>query len=310
MDLKRHIIDHARRLGFDHVGFAAADALPAEPLDAWLDQGFHGTMQYMNNHRAMRLDPRVMLPGARSLIVVAVNYYTPFEPAIAPDQACISRYAWGDDYHLLIRKRLKSLLAYIHDLVPTVEGRLCVDSAPVLEKAWAVRAGIGWMGKHSCIISPRLGSWIFLGELITNLELAADTAVQDRCGSCRLCLQACPTGAIVAPAVIDSRRCLSYLTIEHKGEIPAPYRPALGNRIFGCDICQQVCPWNQKKATATTEPALAPRPVWQNAPLTELAAWSEEVFNDNVRQSALKRMRYEGFIRNVAAGVENYFQRM
>jgi epoxyqueuosine reductase len=310
LDIKVAIITQARALGFDHVGVAKADALPSHPLDDWLDKGYHADMSYMANHRDMRLDPRIMLPGARSVIVVALNYYTPFEPAASPDQARISRYAWGDDYHNIITKRLKKLLACLCDLEPAASGRLCVDSAPVLEKAWAMRAGIGWMGKHSCIISPQLGSWIFLGEIITNLELEPDTPIKNRCGTCRLCIDACPTGAIVAPHMIDSRRCLSYLTIEHKGELSAQWQAALGNHICGCDICQEVCPWNRQKATATTVRSFYPRLIWQNARLANLATWSELEFQNYVQQSPVKRMRFEGFKRNIAVGLKNCDQRM
>jgi epoxyqueuosine reductase len=310
LDLKNAIITHALALGFDHVGFATAEPLPAEHLDHWLSMGYHAGMNYMTNHRAMRLDPRAMVPGARSIMVVALNYYTPFEPALPREHARISRYAWGDDYHIVLKKRLKKLLAHVQELAPSADGRICVDSAPVLEKTWAVRAGIGWMGKHSCIISPRLGSWIFLGEIITNLELEPDAAIKDQCGHCQLCIQACPTGAIVAPRIVDSRRCLSYLTIEHKGEMPLPWQPALANHIFGCDICQDVCPWNRKKATGTTEHGFYPRPVWYEANLEKLATWTEMEFNSHVLQSPLKRMRYEGFKRNVTVGLKNYNQRM
>jgi epoxyqueuosine reductase len=305
MDLKAYIIEQARTLGFDRIGFAGVEPLPEEPLQRWLANDYHDGMAWMGERLAMRLDPEVMMPGARTVIVLAANYFSAQEPTEDPRLARIARYAWGEDYHRVLQKRLKTLLTRIREIEPAAEGRLCVDSAPIMEKEWARRAGIGWRGKNSLILAPELGSWIFLCEIVTNLELPPDHPVEERCGSCTKCLEACPTGALVAPYIVDTRRCLACLTIETEEEIPAEYHQALGNRVFGCDICQEACPWNRQWARPVGDPAFHPRPHWLSTPLTELITWSETQFREAARHSPLQRRGYDGFVRNVKAALQN-----
>lgn len=278
MDLKAALCAEARSLGLDRIGFARADALPGAVLQERLTRGYYRGMPWMAERLMLRLDPRLLLPGARTVIVAAVNYYSAQEPPEAPHLARVSRYAWGEDYHRVIKRRLKALLRSIRDLAPGVQGRLCVDAAPILEKEWARRAGIGWVGKHSLVIAPELGSWIFLGEIVTDHELAPDAPVAEQCGGCSRCIEACPTGALVAPYTLDPRRCLAYQTIESREAIPEELRPALGNRVFGCDICQSVCPWNRRWAAPAADAVFSARPHWRATPLTELATWTPEQY--------------------------------
>lgn len=307
LQLRSYIVHRALELGFDQVGFAAAAALDQDNVSAWLSCGYHGEMAYMAHHRDLRLHPELLQPGAQTVVVLAANYYTPFSVSTDPEMGAVSRYAWGTDYHNTLRTRLKKLLAEIQILEERACGRVFVDSAPILEKEWARRCGIGWMGKHSCIISPRFGSWIFLAEIILNIALPADEPVKSRCGHCRLCLDACPTGALVAPYVVDSRRCLSYLTIELKADraIPEEFRSAMANRIFGCDLCQSICPWNKKLSKPTEDASFYPRPGLFNQRLTDLAQWSEEYFSTQTLRSPIKRPGYAGFLRNVLAALQN-----
>jgi epoxyqueuosine reductase len=306
-DLKSFIITRSLALGFDQIGMSPAEPLPGHRLQTWLADGCHGEMAYMTNHQDLRLDPCRLLPGATTVLVLAANYYTPFPLTTDPSQGAISRYAWGKDYHDVLRKRLQQLVKEIQTQAPETKSRVFVDSAPVLEKEWAIRAGIGWMGKHSCIISPKFGSWIFLAEIILDLELPADEPIKNRCGSCRLCVEACPTGALVRPYVVDSRKCISYLTIEQAADrgIPAELQLKMANRIFGCDVCQSVCPWNNKLAKPTQDPSFFPKPQFLNAPLAELVQWSEEKYSQLATQSPIKRAKYAGFIRNVQAALAN-----
>lgn len=300
------IKDHARQLGFDRVGIARADELPAASrLRDWLGRNYHGEMRYMENHLEKRVDPRNLLAGAKSVISVALNYQTPFKHETNPDKARISRYAWGDDYHNVLRPRLKKLLAYIEQLIPETAGRAFVDSAPVMDKQWAVRAGIGWLGKHTNVINRELGSWFFLGELIVNKELEYDAPVEDYCGSCNRCIEACPTGAIVEPYVLDARRCISYFTIELKPEheIPEALAENMDNNVFGCDICQDVCPWNIKFSVDTKEPAFQPRTHNLNPDLKSLANLDDESFRELYKDSPVKRTKLSGLLRNVRAAM-------
>jgi len=305
MDLKSVILERAFSLGFDRIGFARAEALPGEALKIWLEKGCNAEMAWMAARLPMRLDPRVMLPGARTVIVAAANYFTKGESSGDPRLACIARYALGDDYHHVLKDRLKELLVFIRTLAPGVEARICVDAAPIWEKEWARRAGTGWRGKPSLIIAPELGSWILLGEIVTSLDLEPDQPIPDRCGSCTLCLEACPTGALIAPCTLDARRCIAYHTIESGDAIPDAVRRAMGNRIFGCDICQSVCPWNIRWAVPANDPSFHPRPHWRNAPLAELALWTEGRFAAAVHRSSMQRRGYAGFIRNVEAALAN-----
>ncbi len=290
----------AVELGFSHVGFAAADPLVNERagLEQWLAQGMHADMLWMARDTAKRCDPSAVLPGARSVVAVALNYYTPQRHSNAADVGKISRYAWGDDYHDVLGEKLGMLELFIHELAPEVETRRYVDTGPMMDKAWAVRAGIGWLGKNGNVLTRDMGSWIFLGEIITTLELGHDAPIDDFCGSCTACLDACPTQAIVSPAVVDSRRCISYLTIEHRGEtLPLPEGTTLDSWVFGCDVCQDVCPWNSF-AKESEEEAFEPRP-WNISPaLMELSELGDEEFRTRYRHSAIKRCKPSGLRRN------------
>ncbi|MGH7784171.1 MAG: tRNA epoxyqueuosine(34) reductase QueG, partial [Candidatus Binatia bacterium] len=255
-ELSRRIKEQAQSLGFELVGISPMQ-MPAheESFAQWLRKGFNGELDYMKRTEALRRDPRQLVPWAVSIISVAMNYFTPL-PRPTPARAgsgWISRYAWGDDYHDVVKQRLDDLLSMIGRMANRpVQGRCFVDSGPVLERNFAGVAGIGWIGKNTQLISPKKGSWFFLGELFVSITLQYDRPVRDRCGQCELCLKACPTGAFVGPFVLDARRCISYLTIELKGSIPRYLRPLVGNHVFGCDICQEVCPYNVK-ARASTE---------------------------------------------------------
>jgi epoxyqueuosine reductase len=303
----------ARDCGFELAGVAAAGEAPeAAWYREWVAAGMAGEMGYLTDHRSgLRADARSLLPSARSIVCVAKLYNGPephsdcFDPAA---RAWISRYAWGDDYHDVLRRGLERLIGLMRDEAGDFESRICVDTAPLLERAWARRAGLGWIGKNTCLINQASGSWFFLGEALVSLELEPEAPPPDCCGSCRRCIDACPTAAIVAtgrsePAwALDARRCISYLTIELRGPMPEQLRGAVGNHIFGCDICQEVCPWN-RKAPVTAEPAFAPRLF--APPLERLAAISEAEFREMFRGSPIKRARYAGFMRNVAAAMAN-----
>ncbi len=290
----------ARELGFDKVGIVQAGETPrASYLEKWLARGNHGQMEWMERHKALRKDMRKFFPEAKSIIMVALNYYTPFEIKDSPHTAKISRYAWGRDYHKILRKKLKTLFNQIKEFMPRVNGRIFVDSAPVMEKQWAVEAGLGWQGKNTNIITRDLGSWIFLGGMVINQELEADRPIQDYCGSCNACVQACPTNAL-EPYVLDATRCISYLTIEHKeGSIPNDLAQNFQNWVFGCDICQDVCPWN-RFAQKTAEPQFEPRhPAMVNPPLHFLMKLTKEEFENLFAGTPVRRAHYQNFKRNV-----------
>lgn len=307
MDDARYVLTNtiktgARTLGFSKVGIARAEALTLEGknLAAWLRRGYQGTMGWMEKDPERRSDPRLIVKDARSVISVAVNYYT--RETYSEDKTIgkISRYAWGDDYHILLTERLESLVACIKQERPDAATRLYVDTGPVMDKAWAVRAGIGWLGKHTNVITKEFGSWVFLGEIITDLELVYDEPMADFCGSCRACIDACPTDAIVEPYVLDANRCISYLTIEHKGEIPEDLAPRFDNWVYGCDICQDVCPWNSFQQ-ATTEEAFQPRAHNLAPRLDELGNLTQGEFTERFRRSPVKRTKREGLARNANA---------
>lgn len=305
-ELTRRIKARALELGFDKVGIA-----PAEPpersdfLASWLARGFHGSMAWMERTAGKRADPRRLLPGARSIVSVAANYYTGEEPASAPERAAISRYAWGEDYHLLLEDKLAALCAFLRELRPEANAKYYVDTGPVLEKAIAQRAGLGWIGKHTNLITMEYGSWVFLGEVVTDVELEPDRPAFDHCGTCTRCIEACPTGAIVEPYVLDSRLCISYLTIELRRAIPPELRPALGNMVYGCDICQEVCPWNLRFARPSQEAGFLPRAENRRPPLRELIRLSLEAFRQRFRRSAIKRAKWRGLLRNAAVALGN-----
>ncbi|MBP6002018.1 MAG: tRNA epoxyqueuosine(34) reductase QueG [Pyrinomonadaceae bacterium] len=296
--LSDQIRTRASEIGFEKVGIAAAVPLTVEGerLDAWLGRGYHGEMAWMEQHLEKRTDPRLLFPGARSVIVVAHNYYTPHEHTAAGK---ISRYAWGDDYHDVVRDKLKDLLAWIKSVEPAAEGKACVDTAPMMDKAWAVRAGLGWIGKHSNVITTEIGSWIFIGSILLNIELDADTdTVDDHCGTCTACLDACPTGAIVEPYIVDSRKCISYATIELRGdELPREIAENLDGWLYGCDICQDVCPWNRFE-TPTIETRFEPRLGETSLDPDAVAALTHDEYVERFRRSAMKRAKLGGLKRN------------
>ena len=298
------IRSRARELGFEKVGFARVGAAPhAEFLRTWLGQEYHGEMAYMGRAPERREDPGRILPGARTLICVAKNYNTPGRHSEDPGTGRISRYAWGDDYHAVLLDKLHGLRLHVERLGGNA--RVCVDTSAVLEKPWAQAAGIGWQGKHSNLIARDLGSWFFLGELLTDLELEPDPPhAKDYCGTCTKCIDLCPTKAIVAPYVVDSRKCIAYLTIEHRGAIPRELRPLMGNLVFGCDICQDVCPWN-KFAKVAPEREFYAREGNLTPSLIGLLGLTREEFNRRFKDSPVKRAKHSGFLRNVAVALGN-----
>jgi epoxyqueuosine reductase len=289
----------ARRLGFDKCGISRAEYLreDAGRLQSWLRNQYNGRMAYMENHADKRVDPTKLVENAQSVISVLLNYY-PAENQKDPAAPQISKYAYGADYHDIIRKRLQELLLYIRVNIAPATGRAFVDSAPVLDRAWAARAGLGWIGKNTNLITPESGSFFFIGSLIIDIPLQYDQPIQDFCGDCNRCIRACPTTAIIAPRLIDARKCISYLTIENKGEIDEAFRDQFNNRVFGCDICQDVCPWNRKaKAHAVEE--FRPLPGLLEMTRQDWYDLDAPQFNALFRRSAVKRARFEGLRRNL-----------
>ncbi|HDJ32593.1 MAG TPA: tRNA epoxyqueuosine(34) reductase QueG [Bacteroidetes bacterium] len=293
------IREEAFRLGFDDCGISAAGKLDKEKafLDRWLKEGRHAEMSYMERNRDKRTDPQKLVPGARSVISVLVNYY-PSRFQEDPSAPVISKYAYYPDYHRIIKNRLHLLLDYIEQHMGRVKSRIFVDSAPVLERAWAARSGLGWIGKNTMLISRKTGSFVFLGEIICDLELAPGKEMPDYCGECTRCLDACPTGALLAPRVLDAGRCISYHTIENPGEIPESMRGKMQNRIFGCDICQDVCPWN-RKVRPTSFPGLEPVPGLLEMTTDEWKALDETTYRSTFSGTSLERTGYRGIIRNL-----------
>ena len=277
----------------------------------WIERGYAGEMDYLSRAIERRFDPRQLLPDARSIIAVGMNYYAdaeegPGTPTIEPGRAIFARYARGDDYHEVMAAKLKILLESLKAWAgAAADGRVYVDAGPLLEREVAQRAGLGWFGKNTMLINTRRGSYFFLGEIVTNVALTPDAPAVGGCGTCRKCLDACPTGAIVAPYQIDARRCLSYLTIEKRGAMPEAFQPAIaaGNRIYGCDICQEVCPFCQRRSVPTAEPAFQPRASAANPRLVDLLLLSEEEFREQFKKSPVKRAKRRGLARNVAAAL-------
>jgi epoxyqueuosine reductase len=306
--LSWRIKERARRLGFALVGISPVKIPPHEASFAqWLRKGLGGELGYLKRTEELRRDPAKLVPWAASVVSVGMNYYTPLPRPSARNglKGWISRYAWGDDYHGVIKEKLETLLNEIRGLYPRpVEGKVFVDSGPVLERELAGVAGIGWIGKNTHLISPERGSWFFLGELFLNIDLDYDRPIRDRCGQCTLCLKACPTGAFVGPFLLDARRCISYLTIELKGVIPLHLRSLMGNHVFGCDICQEVCPYNVK-AIPTDEKIYSPREGLYAPELIPLLSLSEEDFRHRFRGSPILRAKRRGFLRNVAVALGN-----
>ncbi len=310
--LREQIIQWSKTLGFDHTGFTTTELGQHEArFLSWLDNGYHGEMEYMQRHADLRINPSKLHPGTISVISVRMNYLPEdhAEPwsVINNDQlGYISRYALGRDYHKLMRKRLQKLASKIQQEVGDFGYRAFVDSAPVLEKAVAENAGLGWIGKHSNLLNRESGSWFFLGELYTDLPLATDTAIkaENHCGSCTACIDICPTQAIIAPYTVDARRCISYLTIELRTSIPVELRPLIGNRIYGCDDCQLVCPWN-KFLQHTCESDFSPRDNLDQPDLISLFSWSEDEFLQRTEGSAIRRIGHDCWLRNIAVAMGN-----
>ncbi len=298
------IKDRARAEGFNKVGIVSAVALDDERrrLQEWLARGYHATMSWMARDVEKRVSPREIFPEARSVVVVALNYYTPHQHEENSATGKVSRYAWGDDYHDVVTQKLRAVLAWIKEQEPRAEGKVCVDIQPVMDKAWAVRAGLGWIGKHSNVITPEYGSWVFIGELFLNLELDYDDErIEDHCGTCTLCIDACPTAAITEPYVVDSNKCISYATIELRSpELPASIEENLSGWMYGCDICQDVCPWNRFEQV-TAEPRFAPREGNVNAELRDIVELDHESYVERFRGSAMKRAKLSGLQRNARA---------
>jgi len=282
-------------------GISKAEFLEEEAprLEAWLKKGMHGEMQYMENHFDKRLDPRLLIDGAKSVISLGLNYYTD-NTQVDPEGPRISKYAYGADYHHVIKDKLKQLSETINREIGEVNGRAFVDSAPVLDKAWAKKAGLGWIGKNSNMINKKAGSFFFLAELIVDIELEYDIApTADHCGTCTNCIDACPTEAIVAPYVVDGSRCISYLTIELKNEIPQEFKGKMDNWMFGCDICQDVCPWN-KFSVLHQEPSFSPHPDLLDLKSQDWEEITEDVFKKVFKNSAVKRTKFSGLKRNIS----------
>lgn len=307
--LAKNIKQWGSELGFQQVGISDIDLSEHEaPLQEWLDNGFHGEMEWMSRHGMMRARPDELLPGTMRVISARMDYLPP-EAGFASnlkdkDQAYISRYALGRDYHKLVRNQLKKLAQKIEHEVSSLGARPFVDSAPILERPLAEKAGLGWVGKHSLLVNQQAGSWFFLGELLVDLPLPVDSPSEDECGRCTACITSCPTGAIVNEGVIDSRKCISYLTIEYDGVIPEEYRKQMGNRIYGCDDCQLVCPWN-RHSNITERQDFHRREAFENANLLELWSWSEEEFLKNMEGSAIRRIGYTQWLRNLSVAIGN-----
>ncbi len=306
----------ARGLGFELVGVAPAEPTPESLFyPEWLQHGYHGAMGYLEGRRGeMRGDPRTLLKTARSILCVGQLYNTDFpysDQQAAPEKGWVARYAWGEDYHRTLKDKLYELVAALRERAGEFRFKVCVDTSPLLERAYAHRAGLGWIGKNTCLINEGVGSWVFLGEILLSLELEPDAPAPFRCGSCTRCIDACPTDALIpieaagGPShALDSRRCISYQTIELRGPIPEADREGVGRHIFGCDICQDVCPWNRPARAALTQVA-AYQPAHAEPDLAELAALSEEEFNTRFTDSPIERTRYQGFLRNVCVAMGN-----
>jgi epoxyqueuosine reductase len=291
------IKNKAKELGFDFCGISKAEFLESEAklLETWLNRNYNGKMAYMANYFDKRLDPRLLVDGAKSVITFILNYYP--EEELTEQDYKISKYAYGTDYHFVIKDKLASLLADMQKEIGEINARVFVDSAPVMDKVWAKKGGVGWVGKHSNLINRKIGSFFFIGEIICDIELDYDGPIKDYCGTCTACIDACPTDAITEPYVVDGSKCISYLTIELKENIPAEFKDKMENWAFGCDICQDVCPWNSFAKPHKT-PEFLP-----NEDLKNLKNWEEitqEVFSKTFKNSAIKRTKYQGLLRNIA----------
>ena len=292
------IRNEAHRIGFSHCGFSKAEFLDEEAprLERWLNEKKHGEMAYMANHFDKRLDPRLLVDGAKTIISLLLNYYT--NEKQNKDAPKLSKYAYGEDYHFVIREKLKQLLQFIQDEIGEVNGRVFVDSAPVMDKAWAVRSGLGWMGKNTNLINKDRGSFFFIAELIIDLEVEPDLPVLDHCGTCTACIDACPTEAIIAPYEVDGSKCISYFTIELKDLIPNNMKDKMDNWMFGCDICQDVCPWN-KFSRPHNEDSFKPHPDLLDMNTSDWQELTEDTFKKVFKKSAVNRAKFKGLKRNI-----------
>lgn len=303
-DLTNKIREKAGEIGFQKIGFAPAEALETEKsrLESWLSAGFHGEMKWLERDPERRSDPRLLFPEAKTVVALALNYYTPFEHSENANTGKVSRYAWGDDYHDVMYEKMDQLLNWIKDEVPGAEGKICCDIQPMMDKAWAVRAGLGWIGKHSNLITKEVGSWVFLGEILLNIEFPDETEViSDHCGTCRACIDHCPTQAIVEPYLVDSKRCLSYATIELRApKLPEDIVNELSGWLYGCDVCQDVCPWNRFQQNSS-EPGFLPREGNVSADLSDILSLTQEDYSVRFRKSAMKRTKLSGLQRNARA---------
>lgn len=297
---KQLIHKEAIRLGFSDIGFAEVSHLPENEaqLKNWLDNNYQAGMQYMENHFEKRVNPALLVEGSKTVVSVLLNYKPKHEQA-DPTAPKLARYAYGKDYHFVIKDKLQLLFDYIKtELYPELEGRLFTDSAPVLDRAWAERSGLGWIGKNTNLIHKKLGSFVLIGEMIINMPLEADTPIKEACGGCQRCIDACPTKALIGPYQLDSNKCISYLTIEHRDELPEEFKGQMNNWAFGCDICQEVCPWNWK-ARPTTEEEFTPHVDLLQLSKEKWHEMDEDRFKELFRKSAVKRTKYKGLKRNL-----------
>ena len=292
------IKDKALDLGFSYCGMSQAGFLEqdAPRLEAWLQNNMHGEMQYMENHFDKRLDPRLLVDGAKTVVSLLLNYY-PLQQQ-NPNAYKISKYAYGEDYHFVIKDKLKDLLHFINDEIGEVNGRVFVDSAPVLDKAWAAKSGLGWIGKHSNLLTQQVGSFYFIAELIIDLDLEYDMPTTDHCGTCTACIDACPTQAIIDSHVVDGSKCISYFTIELKENIPSEFKGKMDDWMFGCDVCQDVCPWN-RFSKSHNEPLFNPHPELLSMTKKDWEDITEDVFKKVFKDSAVKRTKFSGLKRNI-----------
>jgi epoxyqueuosine reductase len=307
--LTKSIKDKGLEIGFDLVGISPVGSFPENQFyKEWLARGFAGEMKYMEKEPEKREDIKRLFPEAKSVISCGLNYNTSYPYSVKENdrqKGWISRYAWGEDYHEVMQRKLLILLEFIKGAAPQgIKARIYVDTGPLLERVYGKYSGIGWFGKNTCLINQKIGSWIFVGEIITNIELDYDSPSPDRCGTCTRCIDACPTGAIIEPYVIDSRLCISYLNIELRGKIPVELRDKMGNNIFGCDICQDVCPWN-RRAKITDETSFQPREGLYNPDLSSLSQLTDESFRLQFKRSPMKRAKRKGFIRNILVAMGN-----
>jgi len=298
------VIEKAKQLGFDLVGFAKAELLTAETekLQQWLDKGYQATMNYMEKNFSKRKDVKEILPNAKSIISLALNYYIPENHSNENNKGKVSRYAWGKDYHLIIWQKLEELEKYLKQLEPELETLSYVDTGPVMDKVWAVKSGLGWMGKHTNVINPNTGSWFFIANIITNYEFEYSEMITDHCGTCTACLDACPTNAIVQEYVVDANKCISYQTIENKDEISIELKGKFDNWIFGCDICQDVCPWNNKFSITTSTKDFYP--LNKEFVLNEVLEMNDKTFKERFTESPIKRTKLKGLQRNAKFLIE------